>query len=158
TLGGQAIDPKLAFWTWAFCNTTLVVACCIAGVVRIRGRRAREHRRMMRIAASLVGLFLVSYMVKLPVLGREDRSLWSTSELWTLYTHELCIFAMLVAGAVAALRARRFGEIRDGPNPAPEADERDRRLPSDCGANRGHFEPVRAAYGGRCLDGNVFAR
>jgi uncharacterized iron-regulated membrane protein len=83
---------------------------------------------MMRIAASLVGLFLVSYMVKLPVLGREDRSLWSTFELWTLYTHELCIFAMLVAGAVAALRARRFGEIRDGPNPAPEAEERDRRL------------------------------
>jgi hypothetical protein len=83
---------------------------------------------MMRIAASLVGLFLVSYAVKLPMLGREDRSLWSTSELWTLYLHELCIVAMLGAGVVAALRMRRFGEIRDGPNPAPEADEGDRRV------------------------------
>jgi uncharacterized membrane protein YozB (DUF420 family) len=116
------------YWTWAFCNTALAVACCIAGVVRIRGRRARGHRRMMQIAASLVGLFLVSYAVKLPLLGREDRSLWSTSELWTLYAHELCIVAMLAAGGLAALRARRFGEVRDGPKPAPEADERDRRI------------------------------
>jgi hypothetical protein len=83
---------------------------------------------MMRIAASLVGLFLVSYAVKLPMLGREDRSLWSTSELWTLYVHELCVVAMLAAGVVAALHMRRFGEVRDGPNPAPEADESDRRV------------------------------
>jgi len=83
---------------------------------------------MMQIAASLVGLFLVSYAVKLPLLGREDRSLWGTSELWTLYAHELCIVAMLAAGGLAALRARRFGEVRDGPKPAPEADERDRRI------------------------------
>ncbi len=83
---------------------------------------------MMRIAGSLVGLFLVFYAIKLPILGREDRSLWSTSELWTLYVHELCIVAMLAAGVLAALQARRFGEIRDGPNLAPEADERDRRL------------------------------
>jgi hypothetical protein len=83
---------------------------------------------MMQVAASLVGLFLVSYMIKLPLLGREDRSLWSTSELWTLYAHEVCIVAMLTAGAVAAFHARRFGEIHDGPNPAPEASGRDRRI------------------------------
>ena len=83
---------------------------------------------MMQIAVSLVGLFLVSYVVKVSVLGREDRGLWTTAELWTLYAHELCIVVMLVAGAVAALRTRRFGEIRDGPGPAPEADARDRRI------------------------------
>ena len=83
---------------------------------------------MMRIAGSLVGLFLVSYAMKLPMLGREDRSLWSTSELLTLYAHELCIVTMLVAGVVAALHARRFGEIRDGPNPAPDASGSDRRV------------------------------
>jgi len=83
---------------------------------------------MMRIAASLVGLFLASYLVKLPLLGREDRSLWGASELWTLYVHEICIVAMLAAGAVAAFHARRFGEVHDGPNPAPDASERDRRL------------------------------
>jgi len=73
-------------------------------------------------------LFLVSYAVKLPLLGREDRSQWSSSELWTLYAHELFIVAMLAAGAVAAFHASRFGEVRDGPNPAPEAAERDRSI------------------------------
>jgi len=83
---------------------------------------------MMQLAGSLVGLFLVSYAVKLPLLGREDRSLWSASEHWILYVHELCIIAMLTAGAVAVFYARRLGEIRDGPNPAPEASERDRSI------------------------------
>lgn len=83
---------------------------------------------MMQAAGSLVVLFLVSYAVKLPLLGREDRSHWSSSELWTLYAHELCIVAMLAAGAVAAFYARRFGEVRDGPHPAPEADGRDRSI------------------------------
>lgn len=83
---------------------------------------------MMRIAASLVALFLVSYAIKLPLLGREDRSVWSPSELWTLYAHELCILATLAAGMVAALYSRRFGEVRDGPDPAPEANGKDRRI------------------------------
>ena len=82
----------------------------------------------MLLAGALIGLFLVSYLLKLPLLGREDRSLWSTSELWTLYLHELCIVAMLGAGAVAVFHARRFGEVRDGSNPAPEARESDRRV------------------------------
>jgi uncharacterized membrane protein len=83
---------------------------------------------MMRIAASLVGLFLVSYAVKLSLLGREDRSVWGTSAMWTLYAHELCIVATLAAGVVAALYARRFGEVHDGLDPAPEANGRDRRI------------------------------
>jgi len=83
---------------------------------------------MMKIAASLVGLFVVAYLVKVSLLGREDRSLWSAAELWTLYVHELCIVAMLVAGSAAALHARRFGEVYDGSIPVPEARERDRRI------------------------------
>jgi uncharacterized membrane protein YozB (DUF420 family) len=116
------------FWTWAFCNTALVVLCCVVGVVRVRGGRARAHRRMMQVAGALVALFLGSYLLKVVLLGREDRSLWAPSELWMLYAHELCIVAMLVAGGVAALRARRFGEVRDADDPAPDAAARDRRV------------------------------
>jgi uncharacterized membrane protein YozB (DUF420 family) len=122
------IEPKLVFWTWAFGNTLLVVACCFVGVARIRAKRARAHRRLMGVAAAFVGLFLASYLVKVGVIGREDRSLWSAIDLWTLYVHELCVATMLVAGALAAHRARRFGAVQDGPSPAPEARARDRRV------------------------------
>jgi hypothetical protein len=83
---------------------------------------------MMQISAALVGAFLLSYLVKVGVLGKEDRSLWSTFDVWTLYIHELCVMAMLVAGGVAALRARRFGEVRETAPPAPDARPDDLRV------------------------------
>jgi uncharacterized membrane protein YozB (DUF420 family) len=118
----------LAYWTWAFANLFLVVALGIAGVRRIRRRQARGHRRSMLTASALVGLFLVSYVVKVIVLGREDRSSWSQESLWTLYAHEVCVAAMLVAAAIALSCTRRFGPLRDGEPPAPEARERSRRI------------------------------
>jgi uncharacterized membrane protein YozB (DUF420 family) len=83
---------------------------------------------MMLTSASLVGLFLVSYVIKAIVLGREDRSLWSQASLWTLYVHEACVAVMLVAAGIALMRARRFGPLRDSAPPAPEARERGRRV------------------------------
>jgi uncharacterized membrane protein YozB (DUF420 family) len=82
----------------------------------------------MLAGASLVALFLVSYLVKVALLGREDRSSWSQESLFTLYVHEACVAAMLVAAGIALTRARRFGPGRDGEPPAPEASERDRRM------------------------------
>jgi len=120
------IDGALAYWTAAFANLLLVVALGVAGVRRIRRRRARGHRRMMLTAVSLVGLFLVSYVVKVLVLGREDRSAWSQAGLWTLYVHEAFVAAMLASAAVAVSRARSFGPLRDGEPPAPEAPARAR--------------------------------
>jgi len=122
------IDPALTYWTAAFANLSLVVALAVAGVRRIRRRLARGHRRMMLTAVSLVGLFLVSYVVKVLALGREDRSAWSQACLWTLYVHEACVAAMLAAAAVALERARSFGPLQDGDPPAPEAPARSRRV------------------------------
>jgi uncharacterized membrane protein YozB (DUF420 family) len=126
--GGATIDVTLAYWTWAFANLFLVVAFGITGIRRIRRRLARGHRRMMLTAVSLVGLFLVSYVIKVIVLGREDRSSWSQASLWTLYVHEAFVAAMLVAAGIALMRARRFGPLQDGAPPAPEARERGRRV------------------------------
>jgi uncharacterized membrane protein YozB (DUF420 family) len=122
------IDPALAYWTAAFANLSLIVALAIAGVRRIRRRLGRGHRRMMLTAVPLVGLFLVSYVVKVIVLGREDRSAWSQASLWTLYLHEACVATMLAAATVALTRARSFGPLQDGEPPAPEAPARRRRV------------------------------
>jgi uncharacterized membrane protein YozB (DUF420 family) len=122
------IAESLAYWTWAFANLLFAVSFGIAGVRRVRRRRVRGHRRMMLAGVSLVGLFLVSYLVKVALLGREDRSSWSQATLCALYVHEACVVAMLVAAGIALTRARRFGPLRDGEPPAPEASERDRRV------------------------------
>jgi uncharacterized membrane protein YozB (DUF420 family) len=83
---------------------------------------------MMLTSSALVGLFLATYVVKVALLGRENLSTWGTGSLWLLYVHEACVAAMLVGGAVAVTRARRFGRLWDGERLAPNASERDRRL------------------------------
>jgi arylsulfatase A-like enzyme/uncharacterized membrane protein YozB (DUF420 family) len=102
------MDPKLLFWTGALVNLGVILVCVGRGVAAIRRRDVRRHRRRMLTAASLVGLFLVAYVVKVVVLGKEDRSLWTRLDYAVLYVHELCIAAMLVGGAVAGFRAWRF--------------------------------------------------
>jgi arylsulfatase A-like enzyme/uncharacterized membrane protein YozB (DUF420 family) len=102
------MDPKLLFWTGALVNLGVILACVGRGVAAIRRRDVPGHRRMMLTAASLVGLFLAAYLVKVVVLGKEDRSLWTRLDYAVLYVHELCIAAMLVGGAVAGFRAWRF--------------------------------------------------
>ncbi len=121
------MDPKLAYWTWALANLLAVVACVGFGVRRIRAGDVRTHRRLMLAASALVGLFLVSYLVKVAALGKEDRSLWTTADYAILYTHEACIAVMLVGGALAGWRAWRFRRaVGDGPLPDRHSRARDR--------------------------------
>ena len=122
------MDPKLAFWTWSLANLALVMALGFSGVRQIRAGRPAAHRRRMLAAGVLVVLFLASYLLKVAVLGREDRSLWSDASLFTLYVHEACVAGMLVAAVVALLRTRRFGALVDGSVPAPAAREADRAV------------------------------
>ena len=53
---------------------------------------------------------------------------WTAGWRWALYVHEACVAAMLVGAGVAVTRARRFGALRDGEPPAPEAREHDLRV------------------------------
>jgi len=109
------MDPKLLFWTGALVNLGVILVCVGQGVRAIRRRDVRRHRRRMLTAASLVGVFLAAYAVKVLALGREDRSLWTRIDYGVLYVHELCIAAMLVGGAIAGFRAWRF-RARLGPS------------------------------------------
>jgi len=122
------VDGKLVFWTWAFAVLLAVAVLAVSGVREIRAGHPQRHRRRMLGAAALVGLFLVTYVVKIVVLGREDRSAWNAASLWALYFHEVCVAVMMLAAGVATLRARRFGRLQAGASPAPEARAEDRRV------------------------------
>ena len=102
------MDAALVFWSAALVDLAAVVGCAVFGVRRIRRGDVRGHRRLMQSAAALVGLFLAAYLLKLRLLGHEDRSLWTRLDHAVLYVHELCVAAMLVGGVLALLRARRF--------------------------------------------------
>jgi uncharacterized membrane protein YozB (DUF420 family) len=102
------MDPKLLFWCIALANLALIVGFALTGVQAVRRGDVRMHRRRMLIAASLVALFLVSYLAKVAVLGREDRSLWTALDRTVLYVHETFVVLMLGGGGFAAWRAWRF--------------------------------------------------
>jgi uncharacterized membrane protein YozB (DUF420 family) len=102
------MHAKLAFWTWALVNLGAVVAFAASGVRAIRRGDVAVHRRRMLASGLLVVLFLVAYLVKVGVLGKEDRSLWSAQDRLVLYVHETCVAAMLLGGAYAVWRASRF--------------------------------------------------
>jgi hypothetical protein len=77
----------------------------------------------MKIAASLVILFLVSYVVKLLILGREDMAIWSTLDVWVLRIHEVFVLQMVLAGSVAWVQSRKLLRTKlvthDPADPAP---------------------------------------
>ncbi len=123
------IDPNLLFWPLALANFLGVVVCALLGVRRIRRRDLRGHRRFMIGAGGLVGLFLLSYVLKVIFLGKELRELWTATARTALYVHETAILVMLVAGGVAGYRAWRFRHtLGSGPLPDPVEESRRGRL------------------------------
>ena len=58
----------------------------------------------MKIAALLVLAFLISYVLKVFVLGKEDLSVWSEMDLHVLHFHETCVGLMVLAGSFALYR------------------------------------------------------
>ena len=107
------MDPRLAYWTFALLDLCAVVGFAAAGVVALRRGDVTRHRRRMLTAASLVGLFLLSYLGKLALLGREHLASWEMESVWMLRIHELGVFTMLVAGAIAGSRALRLRHTRN---------------------------------------------
>jgi len=121
------MDPKLMFWTGALANMGAVVALAALGVwARRRGDIVR-HSRLMLSGGALVSLFLLSYLVKLVCLGREDMETWSSGAVWLLRVHETCVLVMLVAGFLAARRGMAMARTRNvtrDPSDPPAAPER----------------------------------
>jgi uncharacterized membrane protein YozB (DUF420 family) len=118
------MDPRLLYWTFALLDLCAVVGIAVAGVVAVRRGDVTRHRRRMLTAAALVGLFVLSYIGKLALLGREDLASWGATSIWVLRIHELWVFTMLASGAVAgacALRLRRTRNATRDPRDPPAA-------------------------------------
>jgi len=102
-------DPKLAYWTAALVNMAIALGLAVAGVRRVQRRDIAGHRRFMLAATALVGLFLVSYVAKVSLLGREQLELWDPRYVWTLRIHETCVLTMVIAGGRALWLGAREG-------------------------------------------------
>jgi uncharacterized membrane protein YozB (DUF420 family) len=107
------MDPRLLYWTGALVNMAVIVAFALSGVRHRRRGDVLRHRRNMLVSASLIALFLLSYVLKLIFLGREHVEVWSADAVWTLRVHEACVLVMLVGGVIAGGRARRLARTRN---------------------------------------------
>lgn len=105
------MDGKLIYWTAAFANMLLILGLAFVGVRGVRRGQVLLHRRCMLLASGLVVGFLVSYLLKVAFLGREELERWGTASVVVLRVHELCVFSMLLGGAIAGSRA--FAMRRD---------------------------------------------
>lgn len=107
------MDARLVYWTLALVNMSAVVGFAVAGVGAVRRGDTQTHRRCMLVSASLVVLFVLSYVVKLATLGREPLETWGVASIWILRVHELCVLTMVVAGGVAIARGLRLRATRN---------------------------------------------
>ena len=108
-LRAVSVDPKLVYWSAALANMIAIVALAAFGVGRARRREIAGHRRLMLSAAALVALFLVSYVAKVWLLGREALELWEAHYVFTLRFHETCVLAMVLAGTRAIWLGAKSG-------------------------------------------------
>ncbi len=106
------MDPKILYWTGATLNMLVLIGFGGAGVHFIRRGDVVRHRRCMLTAGALVVAFLLSDLVKLALLGREDFASWSSVAVSTLRFHETCILIMLIGGTIALSRAWRMRATR----------------------------------------------
>lgn len=102
------MDAKLWFWVAALGWTSLFLTLAMLGRRAILQGDVERHRRLMHRVMALVAIFLVSYVLKVVFLGKEDLTLWSTLDLWVLYTHESFVLLMVVAGLTARFQARFY--------------------------------------------------
>jgi len=107
------MDAKVVFWTGAWLNFSLLFALALLAMRRIKAGDAATHRRYMIAASALVLFFLLSYVVKLMLLGREDMSVWSRRDVNVLRFHETCVLVMVAAGGVALWLGRRMRGTRN---------------------------------------------
>lgn len=111
------MDPRVLYWTAAWLNMAFVTALALTGVAAIRSGRIETHRARMITAAVLVALFLVSYPVKVILLGREDLASWPSREVAILRFHEVCVALMVLGGSAALVLARSL-RLRAAPEEA----------------------------------------
>jgi uncharacterized membrane protein YozB (DUF420 family) len=103
------MDANVAYWTAAWVNMVVMVGLGCLGVFFVRRDNVQAHRIAMLTATGLVLGFVVSYAIKVALLGREALGDWERFYVITLRVHETFVAFMLVGGAVALTLALRRG-------------------------------------------------
>lgn len=124
----MGVDAKLWFWIGALGNMGVLVALAWAGVAAVRRGDVRRHRALMLSSAALVGLFLLAYVAKVAVTGREDPAHWDPLSRSVLWLHEACIAVMLGGGSTAAFLAWRLRLVTLVSDPDHDPDPRRLRI------------------------------
>ena len=121
------MDPKLIYWTAALLDLGALCGFALLGVRYARRGEIARHQRAMKIASLLVAAFLISYVFKLMILGREDMSVWNAVDVWVLRVHESFVLVMLVAGSFAWIKSRKLVGTRlvthEASDPMPDAND-----------------------------------
>lgn len=108
------MNANLLYWLFAYVLTLSAFLIGLKGVGYIRRGDWQGHQKRMVAACNLILFFVASYVVKVLVLGREDKSDWGTYYLVVLYIHESFILLMLITGVAARLKARKMGLKQPG--------------------------------------------
>lgn len=115
------MDARLAFWTFALGLMLVMMLSGLNGWRQIRRGDVASHRRSMHVAITLFFTFILSYLLKLRFIGREDFSQWSDMDINILRIHETFVLILFLAGLVARWLARRL----DGPTKATSESRRE---------------------------------
>ncbi len=100
------MNPNLWFWTGSFALLGMIVGTALLGFRSIRRGRIDRHRRFMTLAGGLTVFFLLAYIAKVLLLGKEDLAIWPRHSLVILWCHESVVGIMLLSGTAARLLAR----------------------------------------------------
>lgn len=113
------MNVNLAFWVFAYALTLVAILLAFSGVRAAKKGDLETHARLMRFACNLILFFVVSYVVKMFALGREDKSQWTDFYLVVLYIHETLIGGMLVSGTISRVLAYKFRHSLTGATVSP---------------------------------------
>lgn len=107
------MTPRTWFWLYAFALTAAIIAVAAIGVRHARKGNYQTHRARMNAVCWMVLVFVLSYVLKVAFLGKEDLDTWETGYVVTLRVHESFIAIMLVCGGYTRLLAHRFRRSLD---------------------------------------------
>jgi len=122
------MTANLAYWLFAYVLMSVTLVIAFRGVVHARARRFEAHMKAMVLACNILLFFVLTYVLKVFVLGREDKTDWTMLDLVILRVHESFIAIMLITGTRARLLARKLKGRLDNPLEADRAIRRSHAL------------------------------
>lgn len=112
------MELKSILWYAVLCSITGAYFVALAGVRAAKAHDVPHHSRRMIIACTVVGIWLVAYVMKQVLFGREQFG-GTTEQYWTLYmpvfaTHMLLAVTTIGLGSYnlyMGLHRLRYGSV-----------------------------------------------